>query len=486
MHSFSKNLNKRLSDLKKQDFWIITQKKLETLLAGLPDTLAFWDLGFSGGPDSLFLALSLHEYLKKHPELPAELRLLHVSHGMRTQESQKEEDGLVSQWAEFLGCKLLVRTFVAGELLESFPGEGLEDSARRARHDFFRTINQSGESRLFLGHHMQDQSETVLMRLLQGHSPFGLASMDTEGSWIMRPLLGVSGMDIRRHLDDYQIPYFQDPSNSSTSFLRNQLRKSLGELRNLFPQMDRALWEFSREEKRSLESSWSHVQNNLPWILSDQNIYSFPFQDFKELNPKERILVLQKLRLEFLRKTGSGPGGRRRIPYNFFRPLLVPELGENRTLKIQGHGWLLQRQGDRVYWGPVKGAECCHEHLFLVLEKGILREWQGLGYAILPGSSFLLEDRFLENLYSFSSPGERFLLSTGSIVSKMTRGQKDLPLGIAKSAHPHYFSLYDMDTQGEVRLEILENLETLSEECLADTNRNVLVFSRITEHKEVQ
>jgi len=111
-------------------------------------------------------------------------------------------------------------------------GPNLEDRSRKARHAFFQEICTSeGLKGVLLGHHADDQAETVLKRVFEGASLpklRGLAPKAQIGDLTLyRPLLKVRKAAVLEWLDERGIAYFQDPTNQDTKYLRSRMREVL-------------------------------------------------------------------------------------------------------------------------------------------------------------------------------------------------------------------------------------------------------------------
>jgi tRNA(Ile)-lysidine synthase len=178
-------------------------------------------VAFSGGPDSTALLHALAQLPKARVR---GLRALHVDHGLHADSAA---------WAEH--CQRFCATLalpceVLRVQVDSSKGEGLEAAARRARYDSFGTQLRDGEW-LLLGHHRDDQAETVLLKLLRGAGPEGLGSMRALRPFgrgqLWRPLLALSRRQLHEYVDAHQLPCIEDPSNADTRLARNHLRREI-------------------------------------------------------------------------------------------------------------------------------------------------------------------------------------------------------------------------------------------------------------------
>jgi len=186
--------------------------------AGVADdaTLA---VGVSGGADSTALALLLHELRP--------IVALTVDHGLRDG-SDGEAAAVAKAMAEH-GIKHHTLTW-AGEK----PTTNLQAAAREARYSLMDAwCAKEGISYLALGHHMDDQAETFLLRLARGSGVYGLAAMSEKAGMpragsdvtLLRPLLRVEKTALISFLGEYGESWIEDPSNEMDRFDRVKLRQ---------------------------------------------------------------------------------------------------------------------------------------------------------------------------------------------------------------------------------------------------------------------
>lgn len=176
-------------------------------------------VGLSGGMDSVVLLHALCR-LAQAAELPVAVSAVHVHHGI----SPRADD-----WAEFcraLCLRLDVPLDIVPVMVPRNSGEGLEGAARRLRHEAFAAIDADW---LALGHHRDDQAETVLLNLLRGAGVAGAAGMlvergQTRGPALVRPFLGVPRVEIAQYAHAHQLAWVEDESNDDRHFRRNFLR----------------------------------------------------------------------------------------------------------------------------------------------------------------------------------------------------------------------------------------------------------------------
>ena len=195
-------------------------------------------VAYSGGVDSTAL---LHTMTK----LGLPVQAVHVNHQL--QDVAADWPAHCRRVCAMLGVPLTVLTVH----VDRSDGTGLEAQARAARYSAIgQWMLNSGITQLWLGHHRDDQVETVLLQLLRGSGLKGIAGMPPVGPWpsaqyshqLIRPLLQWSKEDLRTCVALAGLPCVDDPSNSDVSLRRNWLREvMLPQLRSQFPQTDHAV-----------------------------------------------------------------------------------------------------------------------------------------------------------------------------------------------------------------------------------------------------
>jgi tRNA(Ile)-lysidine synthase len=186
----------------------------------------------SGGPDSTAL-LSL--FVRAASNLGVTLHVAHLDHGWRASSARDAE--FVRRLALRFGIPVTVGHVDPAAWKRSrarrAPGErrqsSLEARARTLRQRFLRaTAAQVGATRIALGHTLDDQAETLLLRLLRGSGARGLAGIHpvVDGLFI-RPLLGARRADILSYLKTRRLTWRRDPTNRDLRLTRNRIRHRL-------------------------------------------------------------------------------------------------------------------------------------------------------------------------------------------------------------------------------------------------------------------
>lgn len=179
----------------------------------------------SGGPDSVALLHLLFVLAERHSW---RLSVAHVNHGFRGEESDAEAE-FVRELAASLKLPFYLKELDMPGYLASTKANG-QSAARALRYAFLREAAiDAGARRIALAHHADDQAETVLMRLLRGTGPSGLAGiplrrMEPEGLELVRPLLRMYKAELIRYCEQHGLTFRIDSSNLQTKYFRNQIR----------------------------------------------------------------------------------------------------------------------------------------------------------------------------------------------------------------------------------------------------------------------
>jgi tRNA(Ile)-lysidine synthase len=191
----------------------------------------------SGGADSLAL---LHALRALAGPRGWRLAVLTVDHGLRP--GSAADAAFVADHAKALGLPARVLTLVPGDL-EPHRAAGPEAAARAARYgSLWPAADELGCSWLATGHTLDDQAETVLLQLLRGAGPDGLAGMAVRTGRLLRPLLGTRRTETRAACAAIGLAWREDPTNAEDAPLRNRVRTQLLPLlENLRPGATRTL-----------------------------------------------------------------------------------------------------------------------------------------------------------------------------------------------------------------------------------------------------
>ncbi len=213
-----------------------TLQNLLAVIERLPPARRYW-VAYSGGLDSCVL---LHSLAAVRDRLPAErLCAVHVNHGLSPAADEWSEHCLAVCHKLDIPCRILHVDASPGK------GESPEAAARNSRYRAIAFLLESTDG-LLTAHHQDDQAETVLLQLLRGSGPRGLAAMprwDLFGAaWRGRPLLDFSRSDLQSYARTGRLEWVEDESNYDTGIERNFLRHEvIPLLRSHWPALERTL-----------------------------------------------------------------------------------------------------------------------------------------------------------------------------------------------------------------------------------------------------
>jgi tRNA(Ile)-lysidine synthase len=330
------------------------------------ETLAFHAhvaLAISGGSDSTALMWLASRWAKALVQ-PPKISVLTVDHGLRSEAAF--ECARVADWAGALGLDAHILTWTGGP-----PASGLQAKARDMRYGLMRDWCLANKATLLVtAHTLEDQAETLLMRLARGSGIRGLSSMRPEEGPVVleRPLLQTSRAELRATLTAAGHPWIEDPSNADERFERVRLRKALPLLAELgltpaavarsATRLERALQPLE-ELCRSFLAQ--HVE------VRPEGFAVVDLQHFRKLDDEIAIQVLERL----LGRLGGGA---------------PPRLMAVEAL----HHWL--RRGE-IQARTLAGCRIAQRkrHLLIGREAGRISE---APVAIRPGETILWDNRF--------------------------------------------------------------------------------------------
>ncbi len=177
----------------------------------------------SGGADSVALLLLLAELRK---QLGIVLSVVHFNHKLRGKDSDRDEK-FVAKLAEKYGLAFHAgRADIAAKAKSN--KANLEDTARRARYEFFARLVEDGRvDKVAVAHTADDQAETVLAHILRGTGLAGLGGIHPVVGHVVRPLLGVRRAELRAYLRSKRQTWREDATNRDTTRMRARIRKKL-------------------------------------------------------------------------------------------------------------------------------------------------------------------------------------------------------------------------------------------------------------------
>ncbi len=318
-------------------------------------------VAYSGGMDSHVL---LHGLIAIRDELSAEIHAVHVNHGLQS---------LAQQWAE--QCSKFCReNSIPINVLEidasSEKGESPEAAARTMRYQAISELMQDGDI-LLTAHHSDDQAETVLLQLLRGSGPSGLAAMPMINGFgpgfHARPLIAYSRADLTEYAHQYQLKWVEDFSNSDISFDRNFLRqKIIPLLKERWPSLDKTISRSASHcaEAQQLINNAARVDLEKADIDTD---YSISIDALSVLPPPRARAVIRT----WVKDAGLQLPDTTRLDRVLLEMLTARE---DRNPVVEWPGVEMRRYRDRLF--VMSALEPMHSNIEL--------EWDGISELTLP------------------------------------------------------------------------------------------------------
>jgi len=287
----------------------------------------------SGGPDSVFMLHALNK-LKRKLKIK-DVAVCNLDHGIRGEES--EEDSLfVKGIAAQLGLKFVHKKIdLKGAKPKKF---SMEEAARDERYKFFKeAAKKTSAAVVATGHTLDDQAETMLMRLIKGASLKGLVGIspvrDWDGLRIVRPLAELEKTEILRYLHDAGIPYRIDRTNLEDKYFRNVIR------REVVPFLEK----YNPRLKRSLFNLAEHLREDLEFITTEKSKAGIAKTDSAgkkaEVDLKDIIMQPRAIQKEILRDMLDRSGGLvKRLSFRHWKEMeaLVRRKGKGSSVHLPG------------------------------------------------------------------------------------------------------------------------------------------------------
>ena len=218
-------------------------------------------LGLSGGIDSMALLHLIKNFIDDNRNVPINCIPIIIDHNLR--DESENEAKKVKKISQNLGFKTQIKK------INSFkPNGNIQNWARKQRRNILFQKCLELSANLILGHHFDDQAETLFMRITRGSALDGLTGMNEITSWngifIIRPLLPFKKNQIKNYVRNKKIFYFEDSSNNNNKFERVKTRFYLNHIKkNIWHNVTYDLNHFSNLNSNLLKktdyffNSWS-------------------------------------------------------------------------------------------------------------------------------------------------------------------------------------------------------------------------------------
>jgi tRNA(Ile)-lysidine synthase len=375
-------------------------------------------IAVSGGPDSVCLLDILFKLME---ELGIGIVVAHFNHGLRPDQDEYE-----TRFVERMAMSLNVPFESKRADQSMFTEKGsLEERARNARFQFLWQVKRKvSAQKIAIGHNLNDQAETVLMRLLRGSGPSGLAGIPpNRDDEIVRPLIEVARSEIESYLSHGGLSYVTDASNLRASYLRNRIRlELLPELRKYQPRIVELLGqtaEIMRSEEKLLVSTartWIEEQSE-----TDGSKIFIPLTAFARLPGALKNHVIRVV----LRMSA---GNLRRINLRHIAAINHIAMGDRPQSKVDlPNDLVVRRVYDRLVFSKMENTQITN--FFHFIEGPGTHELENLRYTV---SIKELENRELPDMKG--SPWTAFvdadLIKYPLVIRNFRKGDRFIPFGM--------------------------------------------------------
>lgn len=371
-------------------------------------------LGVSGGPDSmalLFVLSSLRE------ELDFSMFVCYVDHKLRPE--SKDEAVFVSKTSKKLGLP-----FILKELdMEKMKKQGsLEEIARIARYRALEEARlESNSNKIAVAHHLDDQIETVIMRIIRGTSIKGLRGIPIKNKNIIRPLMCVWREEILDFCRENNISYVIDSSNLSTTFTRNRIRlELLPKLSEYNPRVKEAILRIAVQAEE-LDQFLSQLENSfLEKYGASRKEFYIPIEDIYSL-PR---LLKRRIFMKILVDISPKPNEVRERSYEMIEHLLKSPTGTK--LNLPG-GAIAYRDHNGI---RILGEELESLPIYELNVPGvtIIDRLNKKVYTEIVNNDRCLKERLSNNLYTFYLDFDKIKLPI--YLRSPEEGERFSPLGL--------------------------------------------------------
>ncbi|UXR69776.1 MULTISPECIES: tRNA lysidine(34) synthetase TilS [unclassified Staphylococcus] len=257
-------------------------------------------LAVSTGIDSMVL---LHQLLTEYADTYQQLTCLHVHHGLR--EASDQEAKFLEAYCQERGVPLHIHYLDLTEETEA--GRSIQNEARQLRYAWFDDMVRNLQADYLLtAHHQDDQLETIFYRIFTGRvdrSSLGIPSSEQrEGYRLIRPLITTTKAQIHAYQQQHAVPYFEDESNQSNAYVRNDIRNRLLPRieENPHLQSEQLLKLMSvHEEALALFTEQARQFISREVIQKGTQHWEVPRKTFNQLSPHVKMKVLDELLLHF-------------------------------------------------------------------------------------------------------------------------------------------------------------------------------------------
>lgn len=243
----------------------------------------------SGGVDSMSL---LHYLNSIKDNFDIEIVAINVDHSIR--DNSEEDTAFVQTYCKENRIRFY-KFKIDSNVIAKENKICLEEAARIGRYGVFDSLIQKGiVDKIALGHHLQDQAETILLNIFRGAGLNGAKGMEYQRGQFIRPMLNTSKLEILTYAHDNEIPFVEDNSNYDETYSRNYLRHNImPKLRMKWSNLDKNIVDFGNICKE--DDAYIKSQMMLDGIIEDKNLVRIPLSYFIYPQPIVNRMIMNEL-----------------------------------------------------------------------------------------------------------------------------------------------------------------------------------------------
>ena len=248
----------------------------------------------SGGVDSMVLLEIFYLWSQRNN---IQVAAIHCNHQLRGNESDQDASA-VEEWCNKKNIPIIVERLSVTQCKEQ-EGGNIEEIARQLRYQAIEIAAKDIDADVVvLGHHQDDQAETVLLHLFRGSGNF--KGMKERRGIFLRPLLSFSKEEIYKFAQENEIPYWEDSTNKDTDFRRNWIRSELLPLlrENINLEVEAALGRWAKLTNDDIEFWDKYCQE---WCnrfgRNEVSGFSIPLEAFNQLTIAEARRIIRTVLL---------------------------------------------------------------------------------------------------------------------------------------------------------------------------------------------
>ena len=276
----------------------------------------------SGGADSVAMLAALVSLRSEELSRSGSgfiLHCVHIEHGIRPESESRGDALAVKALCRELKVPCRVISIPQGKItaFASHGGPGIEAAARMFRlRILFREASRLSAEWILTAHTRDDKTENLLMRILKGSGPAGLAAMPRSRGRFLRPLLDLTRKDVLTYLKEKGLCYRTDSTNGDLRYLRNRVRHKLVPLLDdCFPSWQGTLLALAETQSLAADFIAGETNKRLPWQMGDDKsrgskvtlrLAEEDFLNTPAILREEAIFTGADMLAEFLSKKGRG------------------------------------------------------------------------------------------------------------------------------------------------------------------------------------